>query len=171
MLHFEMFKIELFYFEGDDSLTQEEIFIMFRNMAEIYEENCEPICKKYDIPHISLEILNFLSEYPEHFTAKDICSIKMIKPSLVSLHVEKLVKSGYLVRESVNGDRRKVKLICTEKAKAVANACKEVRDKCFAMLTDGISEEEKEQFDNCLLKISKTAEKVKANLKGGKNYA
>ncbi|MBP0965733.1 MAG: winged helix-turn-helix transcriptional regulator [Oscillospiraceae bacterium] len=152
-------------------MTQEEIFIMFRNMAEIYEENCEPIIKENNIPLISLEILSFLSEYPEHFTAKDICSIKMIKPSLVSLHVEKLVKNGYLVREAVNGDRRKVKLICTEKAAAVANACKEVRDKCFTMLTDGISEEEKQRFDNCLLKISKNAEIIKTKLKGGKENA
>lgn len=171
MLNFEIFKIELFYFEGDESLTQEEIFIMFRNMTEIYEENCEPICREYKIPHISLEILSFLSEFPEHFTAKDICSIKMIKPSLVSLHVEKLVKNGYLVRESVNGDRRKVKLVCTEKAKAVAAACREIRERCFTLITDGISDEEMKLLDDCLSKISKNAEKVKTKLKGGKNYA
>lgn len=152
-------------------MTQEEIFIMFRNMAEIYEENCEPICKENDLPHISLEILCFLSEFPEHFTAKDICSIKMIKPSLVSLHVEKLVKSGYLVRESVNGDRRKVKLVCTEKAKAVAAACKDVRDRCFTLMTEGISDEEMKQLDNCLSKIFRNAEKVKTKLKGGKENA
>lgn len=171
MLNFEMFKIEIFYFEGDESLTQEEMFIMVRNMTEIYEENCEPICREYNIPHISLEILSFLSEFPEHFTAKDICSIKMIKPSLVSLHVEKLVKSGYLVRESVNGDRRKVKLVCTEKAKAVAAACREIRERCFTLITDGISDEEMKLLDDCLSKISKNAEKVKTKLKGGKNYA
>lgn len=152
-------------------MTQEDIFIMFRNMTEIYDEYCEPICKEYNIPHISLEILSFLSEYPEHFTAKDICSIKMIKPSLVSLHVEKLVKSGYLVRESVNGDRRKVKLVCTEKAKAVTAACKELREKCCSLLTEGLTEEEKGIFDNCLLKISQNAEKVKTELKGGKENA
>lgn len=171
MLNFEIFKIELFYFEGDESLTQEEIFIMFRNIAEIYEENCEPICREYNIPHISLEILSFLSEFPEHFTAKDISSIKKIKPSLVSLHVEKLVKNGYLVRESVNGDRRKVKLVCTEKAKAVAAACRDVRNRCCKLMTDGISDEEMKQLDDCLSKISKNAEKLKAKLKGGKNYA
>ena len=152
-------------------MTQEEIFIMFRNMAEIYEENCEPICKENDLPHISLEILCFLSEFPEHFTAKDICSIKMIKPSLVSLHVEKLVKNGYLVRESVNGDRRKVKLVCTEKAKAVAAACKDVRDRCFTRMTEGISDEEMKQLNNCLSKIFKNAESVKTKLKGGKENA
>lgn len=95
----------------------------------------------------------------------------MIKPSLVSLHVEKLVKNGYLVRESVNGDRRKVKLVCTEKAKSVAAACKEVRNRCCTMLTEGFSKEEKEQFDNCLLKISQNAEKIKSQLKGGKENA
>lgn len=152
-------------------MTQEEIFIMFRNMTEIYDEYCEPVCKEYNIPHISLEILCFLSEYPEHFTAKDICSIKMIKPSLVSLHVEKLVKSGYLVREAVNGDRRKVKLVCTEKAKAVTAACKEVREKCFTLMTEGISDEEMKQLNNCLSKIFKNAEKVKKTLKGGKENA
>lgn len=152
-------------------MTQEEIFIMFRNIAEIYEENCEPICREYNIPHISLEILSFLSEFPEHFTAKDISSIKKIKPSLVSLHVEKLVKNGYLVRESVNGDRRKVKLVCTEKATAVTAACKELRAKCCSLLTEGLTVEEKEIFDNCLLKISQNSEKIKTELKGGKENA
>lgn len=152
-------------------MTQEEVFIMFRNMTEIYDEYCEPICKENNIPHISLEILIFLSECPEHFTARDISSIKMIKPSLVSLHVEKLVKNGYLVRESVNGDRRKVKLVCTEKAKAVAAACKDVRDRCFTLMTEGISDEEMKQLDNCLSKIFRNAEKVKTKLKGGKENA
>ena len=171
MLYFELFKFELYFFEGVESLTQEEVFIMFRNMKEIYDEYCESICKEYDLPHISLEILSFLSEFPEHFTAKDICSIKLIKPSLVSLHVEKLVKSGYLVRESVNGDRRKVRLVCTEKAKAVAAACTEVRIKCCEMMTDGFTEEEKEQFDSFMLKIFRNAEKVKNSLTGGKKNA
>ena len=141
-------------------MTQEDIFIMFRNMTEIYDEYCEPVCKEYDIPHISLEILSFLSEYPEHFTAKDISSIKKIKPSLVSLHVEKLVKNGYLVRESVNGDRRKVKLVCTEKAQAVIARGRQKQEEFQAAMFENIDESTREAFFAALGKIENNLDKM-----------
>lgn len=42
-----------------------------------------------------------------------------IKANLVSVHVDRLVKEGYLERRAVEGDRRKTELICTQKAQPV----------------------------------------------------
>ena len=42
--------------------------------------------------------------------------VRKLKANLVSVNVDRLVQEGYLIREAVEGDRRKTQLICTEKA-------------------------------------------------------
>lgn len=58
-----------------------------------------------------------------------------IKANLVSVHVDRLVKEGYLERRAVEGDRRKTELICTQKAQPVIekeDSCrKHLRSNCF----------------------------------------
>ena len=58
----------------------------------------------------------FLANNPEYTMAKDIVEIRKLKANLVSINVEKLVKEGYLVRESMEEDRRKNRLLLTPKA-------------------------------------------------------
>ena len=58
----------------------------------------------------------FLGNNPECKTARDIVEIRKIKANLVSVNVDKLVKEGYLTRNSIEGDRRKIELQCTEHA-------------------------------------------------------
>ena len=58
----------------------------------------------------------FLANNPEYTMARDIVEIRKLKANLVSINVEKLVKEGYLVRESMEEDRRKTRLLLTSKA-------------------------------------------------------
>lgn len=88
-------------------------------MAKIegaYESVCQSVLDEFNISKTSFDILMFLSEHPDRYTAKEISITKNIRANVVSLHVDKLVNSGYLARESVEGDRRKIRLICTEQA-------------------------------------------------------
>ncbi len=61
----------------------------------------------------------FLVNNPKYKTASDIVEVRKIKANLVSVNVDKLVQEGYLERQAVEGDRRKTKLICTDKAQPV----------------------------------------------------
>lgn len=60
---------------------------------------------------------------------------RKIKANLVSVHVDRLVKEGYLERRAVEGDRRKTELICTQKAQRSSkkeDSCrKHLRSNCF----------------------------------------
>ena len=56
---------------------------------------------------------------PGYRTAGDIVEVRRIKANLVSVNVDKLVREGYLRRETVEGDRRKTLLVCTERAQPV----------------------------------------------------
>ena len=47
----------------------------------------------------------------------------------MSFHVEKLVEAGFVERQAVKGDRRKCRLVCTEKAQPVIKEGRELQKK------------------------------------------
>ena len=87
-----------------------------RKIRLAYNEYCKSLCKEIHMPQTAFDILMFLGNNPECKTARDIVEIRKIKANLVSVNVDKLVKEGYLTRNSIEGDRRKIELQCTEQA-------------------------------------------------------
>lgn len=90
-----------------------------RKCALAYVAMCKPLCQSLRLPQTAFDILMFLANNPAYQTAADIVEIRRIKANLVSVHVARLVQDGYLTREAVPGDRRKTRLLCTEKAHSV----------------------------------------------------
>lgn len=90
-----------------------------RKIALAYGAMCKPFCKELGLPQTAFDILMFLGNNPMYKTACEIVEIRHIKANLVSIHVERLVHDGYLMRRPVQGDRRKTELLCTEKAQTV----------------------------------------------------
>ena len=72
-----------------------------------YRKMCKPLCQELELPQTALDILLFLGNNPAYRTARDIVEIRRIKANLVSVHVDRLVREGYLERQQVPGDRRK----------------------------------------------------------------
>ena len=83
------------------------------------EAACRPICHKMKLSQTAFDILMFLAAHPDCSTAKDICRARGIRPNMVSFNVERLVEEGYLQRQAVPGDRRKIRLLCTDKAQEI----------------------------------------------------
>lgn len=84
-----------------------------------YSTVCKPLCQELKLPQTAFDILMFLANNPDCKTARDIVEIRKIKANLVSVNVDKLVQEGYLERRTVQDDRRKQELHCTEKAQPV----------------------------------------------------
>ncbi len=133
--------------------------LSFTNRMEgAYEAMCHPLLCEFEISKTSFDILMFLSNNPDRYTAKEISTTKNIKANVVSLHVDKLVKDGFLLRQSVEGDRRKIRLICTEKAQPIIDQGRRMQKDFFGCLMDGLTEEELEGFKHCFQVISKNAD-------------
>ena len=90
-----------------------------RKLALAYTAVCKPLCQTLKLPQTAFDILLFLSNNPAYQTAADIVEVRKIKANLVSVNVDKLVRDGYLTREPMPGDRRKTRLLCTEKAQPI----------------------------------------------------
>ena len=90
-----------------------------RKLALAYTAVCKPLCQTLKLPQTAFDILLFLANNPAYQTAADIVAVRKIKANLVSVNVDKLVRDGYLTREPMPGDRRKTRLLCTEKAQPI----------------------------------------------------
>ena len=90
-----------------------------RKTAAAYAALCKPLCQKLHLTQTAFDILMFLANNPDCKTARDIVEIRKIKANLVSVNVDKLVQEGYLERRTVQDDRRKQELHCTERAQPV----------------------------------------------------
>lgn len=90
-----------------------------RKLSLAYNAMCRPLCQELNLPQTAFDILMFLANNPAYRTASDIVEVRKLKANLVSVNVDRLVREGYLTRQTVDGDRRKVELICTDRASDV----------------------------------------------------
>ncbi len=118
-----------------------------------YRQVCKPLCGELGLPQTAFDILMFLGNNPAYRTARDIVEIRRIKANLVSVHVDRLVREGYLERRQVPGDRRKTELLCTDKAQPVIAKGQMLQENFFERLYDGMDQEERNAFSAALHRI------------------
>lgn len=128
-----------------------------QKLGAAYTGICKPLCHELKLPQTAFDILMFLANNPEYQTASDIVELRKIKANLVSVNVDRLVTEGYLKREALDGDRRKTKLLCTEKAKPIVEKGRMLQEIFFRGLIADIPAEQMKSF-------SDTLEKMNANL-------
>lgn len=125
-----------------------------------YKAAQKKVCKTWNVPEVSLDILLFLANNPEYTTARDIVEVRSIKANLVSQHVDRMVREGYLCRKEVQGDRRKRDLSLTEKAMPIIEAGRRMQTDFFETLFHGISEGEKRAFFETMDTMSRNMDKI-----------
>ena len=135
------------------------IFISTKTM-KAYEAFCQPVCKKFQLNQTSFDVLMFLANNPDYKTASDIVEVRKIKANLVSVNVEKLVRDGYLERKAVEGDRRKVELICTKKAEPVIENGKKLQQDFVEQILSGVDEEKRKKMAEILNQMEKNLDEM-----------
>ena len=143
-------------------LTASVMFANAARFADAYHTAIAPLCASTGLPPAAADILLFLANNPGCETAGEICRMRGMKPALVSFHIDRLVQEGYLLRQSVPGDRRKTALVCTPKADALIEEGR-VLQRAFAQrLTEGLSEEDLTHFRRCVAIFDRNIEQIRA---------
>ena len=117
-----------------------------RNIFQLYSERCKPLCREIGMPQTAFDILMFFANNPEYDTARDIVKTRYIKANLVSVNVDSLVREGYLKREKSPGDRRKTRLVCTQKAWPVVERGRRLQDQLTEELFKNVDDRLKADF-------------------------
>ena len=128
-----------------------------RKISRAYNAMCKPLCKELELSQTAFDILMFLGNNPECKTARDIVEIRKIKANLVSVNVDKLVKEGYLTRNSIEGDRRKIELQCTKQALPIIEKGRKLQQDFETALLKNTNENDRNGF-------FKTLEIIEENL-------
>lgn len=135
---------------------------IIHGIKQAYEEWCKPLCKELGMPQMAFDILMFLSVNPEFCTARDINRYQGFKENILSVNVNKLVSEGYLERLSVEGDRRKVRLALTEKARSIVTRGRHAQEEFDLLIREGITPEDLAIFAKCLNIAGENARKIRA---------
>ena len=144
----------------ENFLTAAKLHTHAKRFMDAYSAAMQPLSREFAIPQTAAEILLFLANNPENRTAKDICTMRQLKPGIVSLHVDTLVTLGFLERKSVPGDRRKLHLEPTEKASSIIARGRQMQERFAQTLAQGLSPEELSCFARCMETISQNLERA-----------
>ena len=142
-----------------------------KRFEEAYTAAMRPLTEELDMAQPAVDILLFLANNPGMDTARDICTYRHLKPAIVSFHVEKLAGEGSLERQPVPGDRRKCRLVCTEKAGPVIRRGRAVQETFSRQLTEGLTEEELETCFRCFAVFGENMDRLSGSRKTTKGDA
>ena len=132
-------------------------------LMEAYGDYCKPICREIGLPRTAFDILMFLSNNPEHCTAKEISRLRGLKENIISINVNKLVAEGYLEREGDANDRRKIHLKCTGKADVIIQRGRQLQEDFLREIQQGLSAQELRVHHHCLETIAANAKRLLAH--------
>ena len=138
-----------------------------KRFEEAYTTVMRPLTVELKMAQPAVDILLFLANNPGCETAGAICRMRGLKPAIVSFHIDRLVNEGFLLRQSVPGDRRKTALVLTEKAESVVERGRGLQKAFADRLIDGLSEEDLAHFRRCVAAFDRNIERIRTeNSKG-----
>lgn len=147
----------------DGEITPIRVFSNANRFIEAYHAVLQPLCRESGLPPMAVDILMFAANNPDYATARNICQYRGMKPSIVSVHVERLVSEGYLERQNVPGDRRQTLLVCTEKAQPMVERGRALQKRFSEMLIRGLSDADKEALHKAMTLLDHNIDEIRKN--------
>lgn len=147
----------------DGEITPIRVFSNANRFIEAYHAVLQPLYRESGLPPMAVDILMFAANNPDYATARNICQYRGMKPSIVSVHVERLVSEGYLERQNVPGDRRQTLLVCTEKAQPMVEQGRALQKRFSERLTMGLSDADKEALHKAMTLLDNNIEEIRKN--------
>lgn len=155
--------------EKEQNNGMANLFDFANKFIEAYHIALLPLCKELGLPPMALDILLFMANNTDHATAKDVCIVRGFKTGIVSVHIERLVQEGLIERVTVVGDRRKIKLITTEKAIPIIEKGRAKQLQFGSTLINGVNEEDFAVWKRVLETIDSNVEGIRKNGRGTKD--
>lgn len=122
---------------------------------KLYGDYMQPVCEKYHLTRMELDVLLFLANNPQYDTAKEMVEIRCFSKSHVSAAVKALEEMGYLQGCFHQGNRKTVHLKVTKTAAEIVEAGQAVQRKFFEVLSAGITEDEMKQQMSLMERVNR----------------
>ncbi len=122
------------------------LLVNFRRVIRLYDTMLKPVCQRWGLAPLEATIVSFLYNNPGRDTAADIVEYRMLSKGNVSTAVESLMRKGLLQRRQDQGDRRRIHLSLTPRAKPITQEVEAVREAFRRQLFRGFTQQEQELF-------------------------
>ena len=140
--------------------TASQLYAALRRFQDAYAAALRPLCERSGMAQGAVDILLFLANNPGLDTARDICTYRKLKPGIVSFHVDNLVREGYLLRTRDPGDRRRCRLVCTDKAAPIVARGQALQEQFVAQMSAGLAPDALETFQHCLTAFAQNLDRM-----------
>lgn len=121
---------------------------------DFYTDLIEPVCRKYGLTQMEVNILLFLVNNPECDTAAQIVKKRAFTKSHVSMSVRSLEERGYLIGEYQGTDRRTIHLRLTAAAAPAVSDGKNAQKRAAEIICHGFSPEERRMLFQFMNRIN-----------------
>ena len=108
----------------------------------VYFKVIDPLCKKYNLTHIEVNIIMFLYNNPNYNTAALISKYKRLAKSHVSTTIQALVEKGLIKRGYEDNNKKTIYLYLLEGSIKIAKEGKLLQDKYKDIVLKGFSSSE-----------------------------
>ena len=143
--------------------TASQLYAALRRFQDAYAAALRPLCERTGMAQGAVDILLFVANNSDHATARDICQCRGFKPAIVSVHIDRLVGEGLLERQAVPGDRRKTRLVCTDRAEPIVQKGRQIQQGFARKITDGISREDFQAFHRAMNQLDRNIQEIRQN--------
>lgn len=131
-----------------------EIMFLVNHLSRIFQQEMRKVCEENGVPSAYRNLLF-------HLVHNDGCSQRLLaektglKPSTISITLDKMEHDGYVSRERNSMDQRAVKVFLTEKGMKIDRANRARIAELDALFSATVTPEEKEQLIRLLEKVMK----------------
>lgn len=131
-------------------------------LTKAYEASCKQLCRDAGLTQTAFDVLIFLANNPSYNTACDVVAKRGFKPTQVSACIDRLVELGYVRREDIPLDRRKVKLVVTDAAREVVKNGRIIRQDLYKRLAENVSLDDAAAFERVMRQVSDNIDEIVA---------
>ncbi len=138
-------------------MQKDNLLDYIHNVFLVKKRVDETVARQNGLSPLDVHILTFINVHSDDRTAADMERKHLIKKNTISVHVDGLVRQGYLRRQFDAEDRRKVILSLTESGESVAAQCiKECGETC-AKLREGLTQSDIDFIYRCFAIVNDNA--------------
>ncbi len=131
--------------------------MLVQQLVKLYQRYSSDVCRRFSLSQAELDIIAFINNNPEFDTAKDICELRMLKKSIVSQSLDKLVKRGYIEKLPDPSDRRLLHICFTPAAAECLDEIESMQQNYFSAIFSCYTEEDS-------MALLKLLEKLESNI-------
>lgn len=122
-------------------------------MKKLYTISLEPVCKKYNLTKMQLDILLFLANNPKYDTATEIVEQRQLTKSHVSTSIKSLTEKKYLQSAYLPDNKKTVHLKLSSTTNKIIKDGHEAQKNFIKMIFRDFTNEEKHNMANNFSKI------------------